>query len=117
MAARHEKRRKGKRDLGVGQVDARQVALEMVDADQWDSPAERQRLGGRDPHKKGTHQARSGRHRNCAQIPPVIPASRRARGDDGRHSLEVGPAGQFRYDAAEPGVEIDLAGHHGRAHR
>ena len=89
----------------------------MVHAHHGDAPAQGQGFGGGDADEQGADQTRSGRDGHGAQVLSGHPGLLQGSVDDGRHGFEVGAAGQFRDDAAERGVEIDLAGHEGRADR
>ena len=56
MAARHQECELGEPHLGVRQVDAGQVALQVVDAHHRDAPAQGQGLGGGDADEQRTDQ-------------------------------------------------------------
>ena len=89
----------------------------MVDAHHGDAPAEGQRLGRGDADQQRADQARSGGHGDGVRSPPADAGLVERPLDDGRDRLDVGAAGQLGHDPAEGGVQVDLAGHHRRAHR
>ncbi len=107
----------GERHFRIGEVDAGQMALQVVDAHHRNAPAERQGLRRRDAHQERADQTRSGRDGDGRQVPAGDARLLEGAGDDRRHRLEVGAAGQFGDDPAEGGVQVDLAGDHGGAHR
>src|SRR6266511_4412177 len=86
------------------------VALEVVHTDQRDSQPQRHALGGGDPDEQGADQPWA--HRDCH---PVDGADRRPRFpqgqlDQGIDVLQVSPRGDLRHHAAEPLVQMSLAG-------
>ena len=88
----------------------RDVRGEVVDAVQRLAQPEGQRLGGGHPDQQRAGQARAAGHRDRVDVVQPDPGGLAGPLDGRHHRLEVGPAGDLGYDAAEPGVLVDAAG-------
>ena len=110
----HDQRRDQRRLVEERGVE---VGLEVVDAHERHVPDERERLGRADPHQERAHQARADGGRDRVDAGAVEAGLDERLGDDRREQLDVRAAGDLRHDAAEAGVEVDLARHDRGEHR
>ena len=99
--------------LHPGGVD---VGMDMIDADQRDSPGQREALGGAESHQQRPDQAGAVGDGNRIDIrrggcvtpaPGILEASLHQAGDD----LHMRPAGDLRHDTAEALMQGHLAEH------
>ena len=121
VAARHQQHHERQLEVGLLEERGVEVRLEVVDGDERHVPHQRQRLGRADtptssaPTRPGPTVAADGV--DSASSTVDSPASTKRLGDDRDEQLDVGPAGDLGHDAAEAGVEVDLAAHDRRQHR
>ena len=109
VAARHEQRDRRFRQRTVFERVHRDVGGEVVDAEQGAPEPVGQGLRGRDAHQQGACQARSTGDSDGIDVRKSHTCLLAGALDGRNHRLEVGPAGDLGYHAAEPGVLVHAA--------
>ncbi len=87
------------------------MALHVVDANEWELSGPSSRLGERMTDKKGSYQPGACGGSNPIEISRVNASLLKGAMGQGSNRFDVGPSGQFGYDAAKPGVQIHLRRH------
>ena len=93
-----------------------EVGLEVVHPDERHVPHERQRLGRAHADEQRADQTRADGGGDGVDAGVLDAGLDDGLGDDRHDQLDVGAAGDLGHDAAEAGVQIDLARHHRRQH-
>ena len=92
---------------GSGEVERRDVALEVVDGDERHTARPRDRLGGREADEQRADEARPLRHADAVDVLEAEPGVVERRANDGRDELEMASEAT-RHDSAEPRVKVRL---------
>ena len=111
MAAGHEHRQAGLGQRTVLELVDGDVGGQVVDAVDRLAEPDRQCLGARDPDQQGAGQTGAAGHGDRVDVVEGDAGGLGGPLDRRDHRLEVGPAGDLRHDAAEPGVLLDAARH------
>ena len=111
MAAGSEKQAIGER-RGVGQPRRQRVRLQMVDRDQRLAVRERDRFGHGQADDDAADQAGTGRRGDAVERGKGVVRIAHCLGDDGIECLDMRAGGNFRHDAAERGMLVDLRENH-----
>ena len=85
-----------------------QVALHVVDADEWELTGPGRGLGERVAHEEGPHQPGAGGRSHPVEIGGMDPGFVEGLMGEGPDGLDVGTGRHLGYHAPEPGVEVDL---------
>ena len=86
------------------------MGLEVVDGDQRHAQAPGQRFRRRQPHQQRTDQSRLGGDGDGRQIREFRVGPRQGFIDHRQDAFDMSSRSDLRHDAAEPGVQLILAG-------
>ena len=100
---------------GVFDQSGVEVGFEVVDGHEGHVPHQRQGLGGADPDQQRADQAGADGGSDGIEVRTGDPGLDQRLGDDRGQQVDVGPAGDLGNHPTEPGMDVDLAGHHRRA--
>ena len=86
----------------------RDVAFQMIDADQGKASGKGQRLGRGQPDEQGTDQPRPSRHRDTVDLGQGHPRILQGLEDHRNDRLDMFAGGDFRNDATVACMHLDL---------
>jgi len=102
------RRQTDERRLDAQRVAGRQMALQVVDRRERQTPRVGNGLRGGEAHEQGADQARTGRDRDALEVVPGRPGLGEGVGHGADQQLGVAPRGDLGHDPAEGGVELVL---------
>ncbi len=113
MSAGNHQSDAGKHLVGVFEHHRLQVAVNVVDTDERLAPGPGERFGGSYGNQQSRRQAGTIGYRHGVNIFSCQAGLRQGLAEDRRNVFDVGTGGDFRHDAAERLMQMNLRRHHG----